>query len=419
MKMLLWGDYVCSTGFGTVNGNIARQLSRLRPTTKLDVLAINYYGEPYDTKKWPGTLYPAIHAGNFSGPYSDYFGRQRLIDRVGAADNDYDVLFAVQDSFVLRQAIDGMLDVRKKIRKPFKIVFYFPVDAPLKKSWVETIAKTDYPVTYTEYGRAEIAKHDPALAERTQVIGHGTNLDDFKPVNASDFRKAYFPPGWDDKFILTNVNRNQPRKDIARSLMILKDLKAVAPGEFVLYLHMQTNDFSGNLLEVCETLGLVPGEDVHFPDQRVFNANQGLPIELLNLVYNASDALITTTLGEGWGLSVTEAMACKLPVIAPDNTSLHEILADGRGVLVPTKDYFIQADDNERLRPLVDRDAFVQAILEAREGTYYSNVEKAYAWVQQHSWATITDEWVKLFDSIPVGGFPLNRAARRQQKGRK
>src|SRR4030095_6152956 len=44
----------------------------------------------------------------------------------------------------------------------------------------------------------------------------------------------------------------------------------------------------------------------------------------LPLIYSALDVQVTTTLGEGWGLTTMEGMACGTPQIVPDWAALGE-----------------------------------------------------------------------------------------------
>ena len=81
-KVLFWGDYCCSTGFSTVSSNIWK---RLIATGKydLDVVGINYSGDPYDRQKFPGNVYTAMSALNLQPPYNEPYGRQKLLDILG------------------------------------------------------------------------------------------------------------------------------------------------------------------------------------------------------------------------------------------------------------------------------------------------------------------------------------------------
>lgn len=434
-NILIWGDYCCATGFATVLGNIARQLHKTGKY-ELDVLAINYSGDPRDNEKWPGNVWPAMPGGLMNaGAYGDVYGRQRLLDLMGSG--RYDMVFMLQDTFVLEPIMDEVLKTQetlvKRGMKTFKTVYYFPVDAPLKEQWVkDVVAKVDFPVVYTEYGKAEVLKHDKDLAGRLKVIYHGNNPNDFFPLqdreDVAAFRKNYFNGKAEDRFLIVNVNRNQPRKDIARSLMILKELwnRGRKP---LLYLHMQFEDTGGNIFTIAKQLGLGKEFEFFLPGPNIFNANQGMPIEDVNRIYNAADCVLTTTLGEGWGLSVTEAMATKTPIVGPANTSLVEIMANGRGALVPSGNnksmWVVKEMDNERIRPLMDVEAAADAIEAIMDGKL-PNIHAAYQWVRELDWEKIVPQWEAIWDEAlaasktenakpkkPIPQF-ANRAQRRQ-----
>jgi len=62
-----------------------------------------------------------------------------------------------------------------------------------------------------------------------------------------------------------------------------------------------------------------------------------VPSEDLPLVYNLASVFVYPTLYEGFGLPALEAMACGLPVITTEISSLPEIVGDA-GMLVPVND---------------------------------------------------------------------------------
>lgn len=398
IRVLAWGDYCCSTGFATVMSNIMRKLD---DTGRFDitVVGINYTGDPYDTTLFPGRVFPAMPGTMRGGVYDDVYGRQRLLDLV--AKGEFDVVYMLQDTFILETIMQPLLETQQLLQdagRPFKIVYYFPIDAEPKKEWIDNVvAKIDFPVVYTKFGQDEIKKFAPDLA--VPYIYHGTNLTDFFHIEDRDavaaFRKAYFHDLADDRFLIMNVNRNQPRKDIVRSFMILAELKKRGRNP-LLYMHMQHSDAGGNTFVMADQFGLQNEKDFVMPHPQTFNANQGIPIERLNLLYNAADAVLTTTLGEGWGLSITEAFATKTPVIGPDNTSLTEMMADNRGMLVPSGNtpsmFMVKENDLERVRPIMDVMAAADAIEAVMDGKG-PDVDAAAAWAQEHSWDALVSKW--------------------------
>ena len=62
-----------------------------------------------------------------------------------------------------------------------------------------------------------------------------------------------------------------------------------------------------------------------------------VPEEELVWWYNAAEALVYPSVFEGWGMPVTEAMACGRPVIVSDVSSLPEATGD-TGLCLPPDD---------------------------------------------------------------------------------
>jgi len=419
-RVLALCDYVCSTGFATVSSNI---LQNIHGTGRydIDVVGINYTGNPYDEKRFPGRVFPAMNIENMQ--MGDPYGRQKFLDMLGTG--VYDVVFILQDTFVVQDMVPVIKQTYEALEKKFKTVFYFPFDCTPKKEWITDVVDAfDYPVAYTRYGKQLIADVDPKIAERTEVIYHGTNTTDFHYVedreDIAKFRKAYFAGVADGKFLLSNINRNQPRKDVMRNLMVLAELKKRGRDNILLYLHMAHDDVGGNILVMADHFGLKVGQDFLLPSPRVFEPNSGIPIDALNYIYNASDAVITTTLGEGWGLSITEAMATKTPVIAPKNTSMVEMLENNRGLLAESGNtpsmWIMKEQDNERLRPLVDVEDAASKVELLLDGVLSPDVEAAHAWAIGHSWESVTKDWIRIFDTAAEAAKVVPRAERRRQE---
>jgi len=336
----------------------------------------------------------------------DVYGRQKVLNELGRG--VYDIFFTIQDTFIIQTIAEQIVETREALTHKFSTIFYYPIDAVPKPDWMEQCVNLiDFPVPYTHYARTESIKIFPEIEDKLeQPIYHGTNLTDFNYIEdrqaVADFRHKYFAGNADRKFLLTNVNRNQPRKDILRSFLVLQELRKRGRDDVILYLHMAHNDTGGNLLVLAQQLGFEINEDFILPSPKIFTVNQGLPIEMVNLIYNASDAVISTTLGEGWGLSITEAMATRTPIIAPDNTSLHEMMADNRGKLVPSGSSpslwtNLGAMDNERMRPLMDVEKAADAVEEIIEGRL-PDLDGAQAWAEEHNWDAICKDWLVVFN---------------------
>jgi len=406
IKVLAYGDYCCATGFGTVMGNIMRELNSTGKYD-IDVVAINYDGGPFNQEQWPGQVWPAISALRQQGPYADLHGRQVFLDRL--QQGDYDVVFIIQDTFIMLPIAPQILEVQRNKPKSFSTVYYYPFDCGPKEEWVtQCVNSFDFPVAYTQYAKNESIKWSGTAAEKHDVIYHGTNTTNFFPLPEEDkkqIRQAFFGDN-KDRFIIMNLNRNQGRKDVSRSFMILKELRDRGYEEPFLYMHMQETDFGGSIIEQSKNFGLELQKDWILPNPGQFSAHSGFPVEVVNQLYNSANCYLTTCMGEGWGLSITEAMATKTPIVVPNNTSIPEITDNGkRGWVAGSGDtpshWIIKENDNDRIRPLMNvgqaADAIIE-IMENKNGIVEKKVEAAYEFAQELTWKHVMKDWTNVFN---------------------
>lgn len=404
-RILVWGDYGAATGFATVGKNIVQNLDATGEY-EIEVVGINWTSEPLDPKEWPGKVWPAISTLSMDGGPPDFHGIKTFLRLLQT--RPYDIVFIYQDTFVILPIVEQILEIQRKVSKPFTTVYYFPFDSSPPEEWVRaSVSMADFPIAYTNYAKREVEKWSPEIAAKTDVIYHGTNTKDFFWIKSQEQRKElrrkFFGP-LADRFIIANVNRNQPRKDPSRSLMVLRNIKDKGYNP-LLYLHMSNEDFGGNLLEQAKNLKLILGQDFIIPQPGTFNPAMGFPINILNEIYNSVDLYLTTAWGEGWGLTVTESMCCHLPVVAPDNTSLPEILDGGnRGYLVPSGDtpshWIVQGpNDLNRMRPLVNVEQTADTIIHIMNNYEEALVKanQAYQWATSNTWTSVMSQWNDVF----------------------
>ena len=163
-----------------------------------------------------------------------------------------------------------------------------------------------------------------------------------------------------------------------------------------------------NLYRLCERVGLKVGVDVIFPKD--YSENKGCDNVELNNIYNAFDCFITTTTAEGWGLTVTEAMATKTLVICPKHTSLTEITNDGDLTL---NFMFMQPmvflNDFEKIR-YVCNPSEVKTLLEVAynlkndekelQEAVEQKIERAYDKVNEMKWEKIAKQFKEKIDKL-------------------
>jgi glycosyltransferase involved in cell wall biosynthesis len=408
-KILVWSDYVgAGTGFGVVSKYVLRSL---HSTGLYDIsqLAINYHGEFFDQNEFPYQIVPA----KLKDP-KDPYGQQAFINTV--ANGDFDYVWIMNDTFVVEKVgrklptlLQQMEGAGKKVPV---IIYYYPVDCHILPEAVSMLNMADVVVAYTEFGKAETLKVVPDIESKMKVVPHGTDSSIMKALPEADraqlrYKLLKVSP---QTFVWANVNRNSPRKDLPRTIMAFKRFKEEVP-DSRLYLHAMRNDVGGNLNGALRELGLSDKTDVIFPDPR-YGPHNPLPPSVLNMFYNVSDAFVTTSLGEGWGLTHLDAMVQGIPVLCPDNTVFPEQLDHGkRGYLYECKNKVWVDSSGYRGQGMVDdiTEAMLQVYRRAKSGEDKEMCLAAQEYANNISWDNVGEMWIKIFaDAKRVVKNPTN-----------
>ncbi|MFY8161616.1 MAG: glycosyltransferase [Candidatus Kapaibacteriota bacterium] len=405
MKILALFDYNSFTGFATVSKNLVQNWKQeYGNKMQLDIVAVNYFGDNYSE----GDNIRVISAKK-KDIVKDDFGRYVFMATLKSS--DYDLIFILQDLGVIVPCIKFLKEIQneKKIsgKKQFKSIFYFPVDFALTPNLAVGLEFFDYLATYTEYGKSQVLRLNPKLIKKLDVIPHGNNSQDFYPLPKDEtlaFRKEYFGDN-SNKFIVTNINRNQSRKDIPTTIFGFLEYWEEYNKNAFLYLHMNWKDPMGwNLKTILSQTPLREGVDYMFPSEE--NASKGASIELVNKIYNASDMYINTCTGGGWELGITEAMATKLPVLIPNHTSLKEIGGSGKRAYMLDTLYPIvaQVDNIIRLQSdlyeIAEKINLIKEEKDKNSETYQKKVEGAYQYVSSLKWSDIAKKFVKAINRL-------------------
>jgi glycosyltransferase involved in cell wall biosynthesis len=333
-SLLVYADWNCTTGFGAVAKELVNEWAKDKKLS-IVIFGINDASQKIYNYLPNVKVIPALITGDENSK-KDIYRRIELLKLI--YQNDFDSIFFLQDVEVINTMEEQLKDVkntkRKENRPSFKSMIYFPVDSEPRKSDLKVLSFFDEVVTYTEYAKSVMK---PLITDtqfkNIKIIPHGTNTDDFYPYSDADKLKAKKEMfGSEDVYVFGSVNRNQVRKDFGSLIMGFAMFKHTSGANALLYLHCNPIDPMGiNIYRLCERVGLEVGKDVIVPKD--YSENKGCNLEELNKIYNSFDCFITTTTAEGWGLTVTEAMATKTLVICPKHTSLTEITDNGANTL--------------------------------------------------------------------------------------
>jgi glycosyltransferase involved in cell wall biosynthesis len=280
--------------------------------------------------------------------------------------------------------------------------FYCPVEfADMPPGNFKHLADVDVLVLYTAFGLHLVEAAFTALglappADR-YVLPHGIDSDIFRPLYKDDLarsrrlaRARLFPERADlqDALIVLNANRNIRRKRVDLTLEAFAGF-ARDKLDAYLYLHMGMRDFGYDILQMAEALGV--RERLLLTTTEA--AKPAVSDERMNLIYNACDVGLNTSMGEGWGLTAFEHAATGGAQLVPDHSACAELWSE-QGLVIPL-------DQSQNESPVVS----VAEIINTLNQLYHDRrqlqtlSERAfnYATSEHFSWREIARQWLALF----------------------
>lgn len=407
-KILIQGDSpLAQTGFGRVMNEI---VNRLDGKFIIDIVGVNQSLSVLSPKYPYKTTY--IH-GNLSlmdDPQGYRYFSQML------AHKKYDYIFILNDYGVAFNHLSNYIKLilEGKIGRS-KVFLYAPQDTSYFYSTFGQMQVGDTTISmfdfidkvfcYTNFQKKLLTDKIANIENKVEVIYHGTNTNVFKPVSRQIKKQVREKLKIDkDDFFIINVNRNQWRKDLASTVLVYYVYKALYPEDKVkLYIHAKPNDVGGNLnaiIDACFTYTKKFYKDLEVDEENAIrllpathNVGTGIPVEHLNAIYNTADLLISTSVGEGWGLSTTEAMAVGTPVFVPRHTSNLEIVGENedRGYLAEVGERFdnmqISYGNSEFFRPKVKIEAMAKKLkhIYDNRGEAKLKAQKAKEWIENET----------------------------------
>lgn len=316
MKNLLFiGDAACPSGFARATHEI---LDRLSFHYHVTVLGINYRGDPHEFH------YP-IYAAGAGG---DSFGLKRLVWMCDLVKPD--VIIIQNDGWNIQPYIKYLQMKTSNYDGCYAdipIVAIVAVDGQnFRGEWLDGVS---HAIFWTQFGLDEA--RTGGYSGPATVIPLGVDAEQFYPGDKKAARVAQGIGSLADKFIVGNVNRNQPRKRWDLTLRYFsKWIHKHHVEDAYLYLHVApTGDQGIEVKQLAQYYGILNKIALMEPPTWY-----GISEDEMRDTYNCFDVQISTTQGEGFGLTTFEGMACGVPQIVPDWSALGD-LCKGAALLVP------------------------------------------------------------------------------------
>jgi len=226
-------------------------------------------------------------------------------------------------------------------------------------------------IVVSENTRKDLIDLFGAREDKIEVIYGGIN-ENFRPIRREEslkkIRKKHRLP---EKIILF-VGSIGPRKNLKRLITAFYELKKNGSVRHKLVLVGEKGSLYEDISGMSKKLGL--GHDVIFTGY--------IPESELPIIYNIADLLVYPSLYEGFGFPPLEAMACGIPIVASNVSSLPEVVGEAALLVDP---FNVEAISGAMVRVLEDNDLRAKMI------------EKGFERLKKFSWEKTARKTLNLY----------------------
>lgn len=239
-----------------------------------------------------------------------------------------------------------------------------------------SVDHADHIITISNFSKKDIMEQFKIKKDKITVAYPGFNKNIFHPiVNKMKIQEILKKYGVEGEYIIY-IGTIQPRKNLVRLFEAVSRIENI------------------NLVVVGKTTGegrqgwmfdeiIKKPKELGIEDRVIFTGY--VPTESLAYLLNGAKAYILPSLWEGFGIPVVEAMACGIPVIVSNVSSLPEVVGEA-GILIDP----LSVDQIEQAIRLLISDSK----LRNKKSKECLNQAKKF------SWEKMTKSVLKVFDSV-------------------
>lgn len=380
------------TGYGKVLRELATRLNK-DPRFEIHILnENNFSGQEYSFQGIPvHTL--MMQTNDMSKVFE---GVYRVIDKVKP-----DIVWFLEDSFTLSN-----FGIPNLSNTSVKKVFYIPLDgANIPDIGVPSVRSMDELVSMSKFTQKNLAKE----GFDSGMIWHGVDLELFRPVTSNEQSFLKRNMGFqEDDFVIFNYGRNSNiRKNNQGLMKVAAMYLKTAPKNHKFVIHTLQPEQAGNDLIDYRDRILSLDYDKSVLDRIIFtpfSEKNPAPDNYVARMMQASDLVVTVSIGEGFGLIMAEAMACGKPVISNAYTTPYELLEESiddigpRGWCVPNNTAFVAHMNTEHA--YTDYERFVNTMhrVVAKPLDMETRGRNGRLFAERHlNWDYLVEDWKKVF----------------------
>ena len=340
LKFLLVSTHMHQfTGYSKVSHNMIKELSQ-KPWLKLTHYGFQKMPQvPEGYRPYPSNV-DVYDAATHEKPQQQGFGYNQLSDYIRRTEPN--IVMIYNDLSVVSRFLD---EIRKSgIPRTFKLWVYCDQVYNTQLQPYLDVLNRDADLIFAFSNGWKKCLKEQGINRPIDVITHGFDKEKFFPIPRDLVRKQLGLPN--DRFIILNLNRNQPRKRYDILIMAFVELVCKYPTKPIyLFCVCDKGEKGGwdlfGLFKRELLLRKVPIEQ--YADRlMVSSMDMTFKDEDINMFYNVANVGINTADGEGWGLCNFEQMGVGVPQVVPDIGGFKEFSTKDNSMLVkPTIRYHL------------------------------------------------------------------------------
>lgn len=238
----------------------------------------------------------------------------------------YDILKSIPCDILLTIGdywnFSGFELLKSKLNYSYKWISYFTIESkPINESYIDFFRYMDAIMVPSKFGKRVV---EESTGLKAFYVPYGIDHSVFSPISEENISSMRKERGIEDKIRFINVSKNQQRKNLPAFLEALKIANEI-DNRIIGYLHTNVDKKSQSQINIKNIIKRLGIENIISLPKNKISLDIGCSDERLREEYCCSDALVLSSVAEGFGFPLLEAQSCGIPVIGTNCSSIPEL----------------------------------------------------------------------------------------------